>query len=238
MLLGLGHDDSQDAVVERSLDVVVVDAAREGEGAREVADAALVDPILVLGLLGLGSIVLVLGLSGLGDRGVLLATLLLLVFHGGLELLVGVCLGGVIVVRLVGDGAAHGVAGVPEKTGGRVALGMGALDVAADDDRLRVAEVDLHVLLVDTGELPMELVVGLRLLHVEARSEGRDLAATLAGLGLAIAAVVGLPEGLVPVVDEADQATEVAQVVVVVVGGVEGVVSEDGHFVSGCRVVD
>lgn len=50
----LGNKDGQDAVLQAGLDSILVDASGEGEGALELADAALAGPVAVL-LLGLGS---------------------------------------------------------------------------------------------------------------------------------------------------------------------------------------
>jgi len=46
VLLGLGDQDAENAVLHRGLDVVLVDASREAESAGELANAALRDPVL------------------------------------------------------------------------------------------------------------------------------------------------------------------------------------------------
>jgi hypothetical protein len=57
---GLGNEHGQDAVLQAGHDSVLVDTSREGEGALELADGALTDPVarLVGGLLG-GNLLLV-----------------------------------------------------------------------------------------------------------------------------------------------------------------------------------
>lgn len=54
VLLSLGDHNREDAVLHGSGDGILVDADREGEGAGELADGALRDPVLGLGLLGGG----------------------------------------------------------------------------------------------------------------------------------------------------------------------------------------
>lgn len=68
----LRHHDGQNAVLEASLDVVLVDGSRELEGAVELADRALAHPVAVLLVVVLADL-LVAGLDHLG-------TLLLLLF--------------------------------------------------------------------------------------------------------------------------------------------------------------
>lgn len=210
----------------------MVDALRKAESAREAADAALLDPVLVCVLLGLGGRGF--GLGGLGDlagsSGGFPGSLGLLVLNGSLEGLVGARLRGVVCVSFLGDGTAHGVV-LADQTRGRSAGRISALDAAADDDGLQVAEFDVDVFLLDARELAVELVGLLRLSHVEARREGLHGATGLAGLARGAAATL-LGEVLVPVIDEAEEATEVARVVVG--EGVERVLSEDRH-VGGLR---
>ncbi|ROV97667.1 hypothetical protein VSDG_04565 [Cytospora chrysosperma] len=199
VLLGLGHGDAQDAVVEVGRDGLLVDAGGEAEGARELADGALRDPELLDGLLllllggGLGG-----GDLGGGGAG-LLGLLGRLVLDGGLVahvLLVG--------FAALGDGAAHLGAALDE-AGGRRARGVVALGPTRDHEGLRLGELDVDVVLLDAGELTVELVGVLRLLHVEARGEGGSGAAgAMAGAGLS----AGLLGVLVEVIQEAEERGE------------------------------
>lgn len=67
---GFGNHDRKNAILQAGLDIVLVDAAREGEGALELADGALTGPEAVAGLrLGL--------VTGLGDGSVIIAGALL-----------------------------------------------------------------------------------------------------------------------------------------------------------------
>lgn len=67
---GLGNHDRQNAVLQAGLDIVLVNATREGEGALELADGALTSPESVAGVGSLGLV------GGLGDGGVILAGVL------------------------------------------------------------------------------------------------------------------------------------------------------------------
>lgn len=213
MLLGLGNGDGQDSVVKRGLDLVRLDAGREVEGARELADAALRDPVLGLGA-GRLLRLLLLRLDCLGDGGgrgglgaAARAARLRLILDGGL---VGVAasldVGRAILLTALGDGAAHVVVVTLEQAGGGVAFGVGALDLAADHDGLRVGELDVHVLLLDAGQLAVQLVGCVRLPQVELGREGRDVVAAVAR-GRALGAV--LRRVLVKVVDQAEETREV-----------------------------
>lgn len=219
MLLGLGHGDAQDAVVEVGRDGLLVDAGGEAEGARELADGALRDPELLDGLLLL--LLLLGGGLGGGDLGGggagLLGLLGRLVLDGGL--VARVVLFG---LAALGDGAAHLGAALDE-AGGRRARGVVALGPARDHEGLRLGELDVDVVLLDAGELTVELVGVLRLLHVEARGEGGSGAAgAIAGAGLG----AGLLGVLVEVIQEAEE------------GGKRGLRSKVGsreeRHVAGC----
>lgn len=109
---------------------------------------------------------------------------------------------------------------VLEETGGRVALGAGALDPAPDLEGLGVGELHVHVFLADAGQLAMELVGRLGLGHVELGSEE-------AGARLAAAVGAGLAAVAVKVVNEAEETLEVGLGDVVVVLRAE----EGGHCV-------
>lgn len=136
VLLGLGDRDGQDSVLEVRGDALLLDACGEAEAARELADAALREP--VLGLVG-GLLLLrcLLGGRGSGD---LLLGLVGLVFDGRLVRVA-------TLLAALGDGAAGGVA-ILEVAGGRRASRVRALDAAADEERLRVSELDVDLLLL------------------------------------------------------------------------------------------
>lgn len=212
VLLGLGDTDAQDTVVQVRRDTFLVDAGREAEGPRELADGALRDPKLLGGLL----LLLIGGGLGLGDLGggCLPGLLGLLILDAGL---VGV----VVVLAALGDGAAH-LAGPLDEAGGRGARGVVAFGAARDDDGLGLGELDVDVVLLDSGELAVELVGVIRLLHIKAWGEG--------GCGAAGALAVGLGAGLLrellKVIQEAEEGGE---------RGLRGEVGsrEERHFV-GC----
>lgn len=89
-------------------------------------------------------------------------------------------------------------------TVGRVAGGVGALGVAADGDGLDVGELDLDVLLVDAGQLAVQLIGVLDLLDVELGGEGfQDVAA-----GPRLGCVLGALRVLLEVVEEAEERME------------------------------
>ena len=155
VLLSLGGDDGQDTVVEGGSDALGVDAAGEGEGPGELAEAALRYPELVLGGLGrrTGLGLLHGFLSSSSSR-----TLGLLILDGNLVW----C----DVVWFASLGGLHGDVLGP---GGLIAPvffrgGVGPLDGAAHDDGLVVAELDVDPVLLDAGELAVQLVRRLRLL--------------------------------------------------------------------------
>lgn len=227
MLLGLGDRDAKDAVVKRGTDCVLVDAAGEAEGARELADGALRDPVLFNGglwlLLGLGLAralgdLLVGGAIGSGgDRAVVL---------------VDVVLNGSVV-----DSRAMRLALLGEVTGnlcGRSAGRVVALNTAPDHNSLRVGELDLNILAVNAGELAVKLVCLLGFADIELGAEGAG------GLGVTTAtsfrgAALNLASVGVEVVEEAE---EVGETGVRAVGAVEAT-REERHFECGCvgRVV-
>jgi len=115
----LGHDDGQDAVLQAGADVVLVDARREGEGAVELADGALADPVLVTvvaaGLARLRGVVLALG-AALDDKGLLV---------GELDLNVLLRDAGQLAVQVVGVGWLAHVEARREAADGRGAVAAG-----------------------------------------------------------------------------------------------------------------
>lgn len=151
----------------------MVDAGGKGKGAGKFADGALRDPVAVLRLLlllhllvlvGGGDLLVVgRGLRGLGAR------------HGGFVFdggLVVVLAGGLGCIFRGGDTALFLLA---LDSGGRSAGFAVAFGAALDAQGLGVGELDLDVLLVDSGELAVKLVAVLDLLHIEARLEGTEL---------------------------------------------------------------
>lgn len=225
MLPSLGDDNAQDTILEAGRDVLVLDAGGEVEGAGELADAALgepvlgvVDRLLLLLLLLLGNFVVGLvvavalgalvgdvlpaGLAGLG---------LLLILDGGLLRGAPGRLGRRLLA--LGDGAAH--SGVLEGGGGGVADVVGSLGPSPDDHGLGLGELDADILLAHAGQLAVELVGVSRLADVELGSPGGDRGAAGALVRLALAGVV------VKVVEETEERGE---------GGVGGsaAVGKDG----------
>lgn len=202
VLLGLGHDDGQDSVAKGGADLVVVDPARELEGAGELADAALRDPELVLRL---GLRLLLRGrlaLLDLGDRG------------GGSGRSGGGGAGAVILDVILDRGLVRlvvvllllrGLVALLEEAGWRRAGRVGALDAAADDDGLRVRELEVDVLLLDARKLAVQLIVVLSLPQIELGSESLNVPSVVAPVWLR-RSVVGV---LVEVVNEAEEAGEV-----------------------------
>jgi len=153
VLLGLGNNNGEDAVFEVGADLVLVHARREVEAARELANAALGEP--VLGLVGrlvalhfrwLGSGSAGWGVRGLGAR--LVGLGLGFILNGRLARVLG--------LLALSDSTAHG--GVFELASGRSASGVGAFGLAADEQSLRFSELDLHIVLVDARKLAVELV--------------------------------------------------------------------------------
>lgn len=222
VLLSLGDDNAQDTILEAGRDVLVLDAGGEVEGAGELADAALGEPVLgvvdgLLLLLLLGNFVVGLvvvavgalvgdvlpaGLAGLG---------LLLILDGGLLRGAPGRLGRRLLA--LGDGAAH--SGVLEGGGGGVADVVGSLGPSPDDHGLGLGELDADILLAHARQLAMELVGVSRLADVELGSPGGDRGAAGALVRLALAGVV------VKVVEETEERGE---------GGVGGsaAVGKDG----------
>lgn len=126
---GLGRNDAEDAVAKRGLDVVLVDAGWEAEGAVELAVGAFSHPV--------GRFIV--GLSCLGRS------------HDSARVGVGslaVIRGGIIII-LDGYFVRLGVGFV------LVAVGHLAVDTAAHDQGMRVGEFDVHILSVEPGELAL-----------------------------------------------------------------------------------
>jgi hypothetical protein len=209
LLLSLGHDHTEDTVLEVGGNSVLVDAGREVEAARELSDAAFGEP--VLGLVG--------GLLGL----LMLRLLHDLLEAGFVRLGFGLIFDGSLVAVAVptrlalGDGTSGGVV-FDGATGGRASR-VGALNLAANKHGLRLGEFDVDVVLAHARKLAMELVgftsltnVELRLPVLEARS------ATLTAGWSALTRIV------VKVIKKAEEGGERR-----VVGGVVEVAWEESH---------
>jgi len=163
LLLGLGDDNREDTILHGSMNSILVDTNREGERSRELANATLRNPELGLGLLWLlGFLLGDFGRGLLGGGG-------LLVFDVGLVVLV------VSVLAGFGDGARRG--GTFDKASGRGAGLVRAFGATLDGDGVIVAELDLDILLLDTGKFAVQLIVFLDLLDIELGVEGLHLAA-------------------------------------------------------------
>jgi len=158
LLLGLGDDNGKNAVLHGSMDSILVDTNREGEGSREFANATLRNPEFGLGLLWLLGILL-------GDSGVLGSALL---FDIGLVVLV------LSILAAFSDCARRG--GTFDEASWGVAGFVGALDSTFDGDSVVIAELDVDILLLNAREFTVQLIVILDLLDVEFGVEGLHLA--------------------------------------------------------------
>lgn len=176
----LGNDNVEDAVCKAGRHTILVDTSGEVESARKLADASLGEPVFSrVGRLLLGGV----GLDHLAFGG-----------GGGVSSLVFVLdsslvrrLGALMLARL-SDGAALGR--VFESTSRRGTGCVGALDFAADDNRLRVGKLDVHILLLHSRELAMEFVSFARLADVKLGLPVSDSAAAGTLVVVALAGVV------------------------------------------------
>jgi hypothetical protein len=214
VLLGLGNNNGEDAILEVGADLVLVHARREVEASRELANAALGEP--VLGLVGrlvalhfrwLGSGGAGWSVRGLGARFVGL----------GLGFVLNGCLARVSGLLALSDSTAHAIF---ELASGRSASGVGAFDFAADEQSLRFSELDLHIVLADAGELAVELVGVVNFADIELGLELRESSPT-AVLSSALTRVC------VKVVEETEERGEGGV-------GVVNVAREESH--CGCLV--
>lgn len=178
-LLGLWNNDAEDAVLHRGLDIVLVDARREAEGAGELANAALGDPVL-------------------GSR--LLRFLLLLddlrVFGRWCSGLSGIVLDSSLVGGFVALSDCAGCGGRFDVAGRRSATFVGAFDATADADGLLVDELDLDVLLVNAGEFAVEFIGVFDFLDIELGLEGlQGVVAATAGARVVVEVIEEAEEG-------------------------------------------
>lgn len=165
-LLVLRDGDGEQAILHGSGDAVLVDTGWEGKGPTELADAALGDPELGLGFLGLGRLLV------LGDLGGTLSTLIL---DGSLMSLV--------VVRTLDRTLSWGT--LDEASRGS-AGGVAALGVALDGQGMSISKLDLDILLLDSGEFAVEFVGVFEFLDIKLGGEGLQggagVTVTLAGV--------------------------------------------------------
>lgn len=176
----LGNDHVEDAVCKASRHTILVNTSGKVESARKLSDASLGESIFGgVGRLLLGGV----GLDHLAfGRG------------GGVSSLVFVLdsslvrrLGALVLARL-SDGAALGR--VFKGASRRGASRVGALDFAADDNRLRVGKLDVHILLLHSRELAMEFVSFARLADIKLGLPVSDSAAAGTLVVVALAGVV------------------------------------------------
>jgi hypothetical protein len=205
VLLGLGHNDTEDTVLKAGRDGILVDACGKVEAARELANAALSKP--VLGLVGwlLGLLVLLDDLLEARLVGLRLG----LVFDCGL-------VAGAVLALALSDGSSGGV--TLDGTAGWCAGSVGALDLAANEHGLRLCELDLNVLLVYARELAVELVGFTGLADIKL---GLPVLKTGAATLASSSALTGV---VVEVIEKAEERVEGG-----VVRGVVEVAREESH---------
>jgi len=181
LLLSLRNDDRKNAILHGSMNSILVDTNREGERSREFANAALRNPELSLGLLRLLGFLLGYFGGGLLGSG-------FLIFDIGLVILV------LTVLTSLGDGTRGGW--TFDEASGRGTGLIRALGATLDGDGVVIAELDLDVLLLDTGEFAVQLIVVLDLLDVELGVEGLHLAAVTTATSVALRVLVEVLEKL------------------------------------------
>jgi len=210
VLLGLGDGDAKDTILEASAHSVLVDSGREIEGARELAERSLGEPILgvvdwlLLGLLLKSFLLWVLKLGDLRSR--LVSDRFILFLDGSLMA------AGLALLAVLGDGAAHRSV-LDELAVGRGGV-VGALRLAANEQGLGLGELDMNILLSNAGKLAVEFVEVSRLADIKLW-----LPSGYSSSSLSLARVV------VKVVEKTEERSE---------GGVGVVESsrEEGHFDS------
>jgi len=164
LLLGLGDQDGQDAVLHGSMNSVLVNTDGEAEGTGELANAALRDPVFLLRLLmGGGRLGVLLGNLGGGGFGIL-------VLDGSL-------------MSLLRDSTFS--SGCLDETSGASAGFVFALSTTLDCESIGVGEFDLNVLLVDAGKLAMEFITILDLSEIKLWGEGLQMSASGGAVNIA-----------------------------------------------------
>ena len=133
---GLWNDDAQDTVLQAGFDPILVNSGREGEGTVELPNGALGNPVFSLALVVfLG----VLFFGGFGDFLILGAIgrgFFIVIFDGGFVRRLG------SIGHISSDAALRLVSTI-----GRIF----ALNAAFDDQGVGVCELNVDVLLIDTG---------------------------------------------------------------------------------------
>lgn len=189
VLFGLGNLDRENAVLHRSLDVVGVDADREGERTREFADAALTDPNL---LVRFGVLLLLLGDLGFGGSlGLVTALVISFIFDGGL-------------MRLVLLDRA-GRLGAFDEASWRCSGSVSAFGAATDDQGLGVGEFDFDILLLDAWKFAVKFVSLRKLLDIKL---GREALHDVAAAAMMTTLVSGGVSISVKVVEETEERVE------------------------------
>lgn len=213
VLLGLGNNDAQDTIVELGRNVVLINSSGEVEASRELAEAALGEPVLgLISRLLLNLIVLLL----VGDLSASLVGLgLLLTLDGSVV---------VVLVLLTTLDSALGFVALDEASG-RSASSVGALSLAADEHGLRLGELDVNIRLLHSGEFTVEFVGLSGLADIEL-----GLPVAKAAAASAISVLSSLARVAVEVIKETEERGEGS------VGGVVEVAGEESHCV--CCVVD
>jgi len=212
VLLGLGDNDAQDTIVEFSRDVVLINTSGEVEASRELAEAALSEP--VLGLVS-GLLLNLLGLLLVGDLSASLVSLgLLLVLDGGV---VGV----LVFFAVLSDGASSFSA--LDEASRRGAGSVGALSLASDEHGLRLGELDVDIRLLHAGEFTVEFISLSSLADIEF---GLPVAEAAAASAISVGSLARVA---VEVVKETEEGSEGSVGVVEVAG-------EESHCV--CCVGD
>jgi len=191
-LLSLWHHDTENAVFQRRGDCITIDISWEAERARELADAALRDPVFGLRLL------LHLFLGPRGYTGIVaVATILVLL---GLVLVFNRRL--VSRFALLGNGTTA-LAALNGFVSGWGALGVTTLSTSVNDEGLTVGKFDLDVFLLDAGKLAVEFIVVVGLFDVKLWAESPEAVATVWVLGVGGGLIV-----VVKVVEEAEERME------------------------------
>lgn len=191
--LGFGDHNAEDSILHRSVDLVLVDANRETEGATELADAALRNPVFGSRLLG--------SVLGGGD----FSASLIFTFGGAIFVFDGRLMG-LFSIGLAAFGDSTCSCGTFDKAGVGSARGIGAFRAAADCQGLSVGELDLDIFLLDTREFAVEFIGIFNLLDIELGVECLQGAAPVV-MGIAVAAV------LIEVVEKAEERSEASVVV-------------------------
>jgi len=196
------------------LDILGINSDGEGEASRELADAALADPILLLRLGWLLLLLSDLGVSGWSvGRGCL----------GGVLIFDGCVVVGLSIVALDGASCLVGF----EEAGWRRTGSEGAFGFAADNDCLAIGELDFNVLLIDAWEFAVQLIGFTELLDIELGGEAlHDVTATVVVVIVIVRSRASIVR--IEVVEESEERVKGGRVV----GDKRS--WEERHFACGC----